>query len=55
MNWMRAEIVGKDDEKFLGDEPETPALKASTEAPARPQPTAKTGATVSAPKPLNGR
>jgi penicillin-binding protein 1A len=55
MNWMRAEIVGKDDEKFLGDELETPALKASTEAPARPQPTAKTGATVSAPKPLNGR
>jgi penicillin-binding protein 1A len=49
MNWMRAEIVGKDDEKFLGDEPESPTLKASTEAPAHPgstpMPPAKTGTT----------
>src|ERR1035437_6842882 len=40
MNWMRAEIVGKDDEKFLGDEPESPTLKDSTEAPAHPGSTA---------------
>jgi penicillin-binding protein 1A len=49
MNWMRAAIVGKDDEKFLGDETESPALKASTEAAARPGstalPLAKTGTT----------
>ena len=52
MNWMRAEIVGKDDEKFLGDETETPALKASAEPPARSEPAgflarppAKTGTT----------
>jgi penicillin-binding protein 1A len=49
MNWMRAAIVGKDDEKFLGDETETPALKASTEAPARPAPKPNAPPAASAP------
>jgi penicillin-binding protein 1A len=52
MTWMRAEIVGKDDEKFLGDETESPTLKASVEPSAQPgltrspaMPPAKTGTT----------
>jgi penicillin-binding protein 1A len=40
MTWMRAAIVGKDDEKFLGDEDDSTALKASTEAPAGAKPVA---------------
>jgi penicillin-binding protein 1A len=35
INVMRVAIAGKDDEKFLGDEKENPALKASVETPAR--------------------
>jgi penicillin-binding protein 1A len=38
MTWMRAAIVGKDDEKFLGDQGDGNVLKASAEAPAKPQP-----------------
>jgi penicillin-binding protein 1A len=38
MTWMRAAIVGKDDEKFLGDEKDNSKLKASAQPLARPQP-----------------
>jgi penicillin-binding protein 1A len=37
MTWMRAAIAGKDDEKFLGDQDDSAALKASAEAPAKTQ------------------
>ena len=37
MTWMRAAISGKDDEKFLGDEMDKPALKASAQPPAKPR------------------
>ncbi|MFZ1087570.1 MAG: PBP1A family penicillin-binding protein [Terracidiphilus sp.] len=37
MTWMRAEITGKDDEKFLGDQDDSMALRASAEAAAKPQ------------------
>ena len=40
MTWMRAAIVGKDDEKFLGDQDDSTALKASAEAPAGAKPVA---------------
>jgi penicillin-binding protein 1A len=36
MTWMRAAIIGKDDERFLGDEKDNPALKASAQPPAKP-------------------
>jgi penicillin-binding protein 1A len=36
MTLMRAAIAGKDDEKFLGDEPDDSSLKASAEPPAKP-------------------
>jgi penicillin-binding protein 1A len=54
MTWMRAEIVGKDDEKFLGDETETPTLKASNEPPAQsaPKPNAPPAASDPTGKPL---
>jgi hypothetical protein len=54
MTWMRAEIVGKDDEKFLGDETESPTLKASTEAPAQspPKPNAPPAASAPTGRPL---
>jgi penicillin-binding protein 1A len=41
MTWMRAAIIGKDDEKFLGDQKDNPALKAAAQPPARPQPPAQ--------------
>jgi penicillin-binding protein 1A len=41
MTWMRAAIVGKDDEKFLGDVAGNPTLKAAAAPTARTQPTAK--------------
>jgi len=46
MTWMRAAIVGKDDEHFLGDEQKTPAIKPAAAAPAKP------AADKSAAKPL---
>jgi penicillin-binding protein 1A len=46
MTWMRAAIVGKDDEHFLGDEKKTPAIKTAVAAPAKP------AADKSAAKPL---
>jgi penicillin-binding protein 1A len=48
MTWMRAAIVGKDDEKFLGDEDvkDTSKLKASAQPLARPQPPTQPGATA---------
>jgi hypothetical protein len=36
MTLMRTAIVGKDDEKFLGDQDSSTALKASAETPAKP-------------------
>ena len=36
MTFMRAAIAGKPDERFLGDEPVTQTLKASTESPMKP-------------------
>jgi penicillin-binding protein 1A len=36
MTWMRAAIVGKDDEQFLGDEKDSSLLKASAEPAAKP-------------------
>jgi penicillin-binding protein 1A len=36
MTWMRAAILGKDDEKFLGDVADDSTLKAAAEAPAKP-------------------
>ncbi|MGA9070547.1 MAG: PBP1A family penicillin-binding protein [Terracidiphilus sp.] len=36
MTLMRTAIVGKDDEKFLGDQDNAQALKASADAPAKP-------------------
>jgi len=36
LTWMRAAIVGKDDEQFLGDEQESQMLKAAAEVPAKP-------------------
>jgi penicillin-binding protein 1A len=36
MTWMRAAIVGKDDEHFLGDEKKTPAAKTTVAALAKP-------------------
>jgi len=36
MTWMRAAIVGKDDEHFLGDEKKAPASKTAAAAPAKP-------------------
>jgi penicillin-binding protein 1A len=36
MTWMRAAIRGKDNEQFLGDEPESLALKTSALPPAKP-------------------
>jgi penicillin-binding protein 1A len=36
MTWMRAAIIGKDDERFLGDEKDNPALKAAAQPPAKP-------------------
>jgi penicillin-binding protein 1A len=38
MTWMRAAIVGKDNEVFLGDEKVNSTLKASVEAPGKPMP-----------------
>jgi penicillin-binding protein 1A len=38
MTWMRAAIVGKDDEKFLGDQDNGTELKAAADAPTKPQP-----------------
>jgi penicillin-binding protein 1A len=37
MTWMRAAIAGKDDEKFLGDEPGNSPLKTASQPLARPQ------------------
>jgi penicillin-binding protein 1A len=34
--WMKAAIVGKDDEQFLGDEKAIPLLKAAADLPAKP-------------------
>jgi penicillin-binding protein 1A len=39
INVMRTAIVGKDDEKFLGDQSETPAQKTASEPPAKPSTT----------------
>jgi hypothetical protein len=36
MTWMRAAIIGKDDERFLGDEKDNPSLKAVAQPPAKP-------------------
>ncbi len=36
MTWMRAAIVGKDDEKFLGEEKESALLKAAAAVPTKP-------------------
>ena len=47
MTWMRAAISGKDDEKFLGDETDKPALKPSA------QPLSKPEAAASPARPLN--
>jgi penicillin-binding protein 1A len=37
MTWMRAAIVGKDDEKFLGDETDNSKLKTAAAPPAKPR------------------
>jgi penicillin-binding protein 1A len=37
MTWMRAAIVGKDDEKFLADEPGKPTLKSSAQPLVAPE------------------
>jgi penicillin-binding protein 1A len=52
MTWMRAAIVGKDDEKFLGDEKDNSKLKASAQPLARPQPPTQPGATAVTRQPL---
>jgi len=36
MTWMKAAIVGKDDEQFLGDEKDSSLLKAAAAPPAKP-------------------
>jgi penicillin-binding protein 1A len=51
MTWMRAAIVGKDDEKFLGDEKDNSKLKASAQPLAKPQPPIQTRATVATVRP----
>jgi penicillin-binding protein 1A len=38
MAFMRAAIAGKDDERFLGDTPDTQTLKAPGERPGKPAP-----------------
>ena len=55
---MRAAIVGKDDEQFLGDQDDDSALKAAAEAPAKPtlpaaaRPSGQVGARIGAIKPV---
>jgi penicillin-binding protein 1A len=49
MDWMRAAIVGKDDERFLGDDAASPMLRASTTLPAKPQSIIKPALPVSPP------
>jgi penicillin-binding protein 1A len=51
MTWMRAAISGKNDEKFLSDEPGNPSLKAAAQPPVKPQPPARTGAAGSSARP----
>jgi hypothetical protein len=52
MTWMRAAIIGKDNEKFLGDDKDNSKLKASAQPLTRPQPPTQREATVVTRQPL---
>jgi len=52
MTWMRAAIVGKDNEKFLGDEKDDSKPKASAQPLVRPQPPTQPGAAAVTRQPL---
>jgi penicillin-binding protein 1A len=54
MTVMRAAIAGKDDEKFLGDEKESPMLKAAATVPSKPSANKAATATARAAKASTG-
>ncbi len=53
MTWMRAAIAGKDDEKFLADEPDDESLKVAAGPLARPGAPTQAGTIGAAPRPAS--